>query len=849
MNNSKNLLENFLKENNINIEISKYVSTLDWDYIINEKLKTSIFNSIIVDAYNGFSWIVKDISHTIQKKYGIYFGRKEKLIIKEYLDYWYRDNLDNLIFNNKKLEIDKLLEDYRVSNSHLIEECKKIYFQQLSEAINIGNKKRITDYINFLYSRVINLNEMKYRSVYDIYKENFKLLKKELNIDIINKFETECKQYQEKIEIKKSINLYNKIYRKIALNNWNTLNDVITININQNLFNFLWSKEKLINYWFELIKKAYNDIHNHRTLLIKIENIIFNHINIKRELYSYFTIYAENFLQYSEEGNYYIPEEICIDYLEHKYKIENWKKNRDALWKYYKGYINFSEITNLIWLEINQNEIDFFKYIQTGFQFIDCIILKSDKKFYNSEEVNFIKNQNEILLVFVKHEIDDRKIPCPVCWSLKVSWNSYTTIGIKSRECKNSLCMERSKTNRGKRYSARSNDMQNAVSEYSKENIIDKELISKRRKDIASEDAYSTLFEMIIKYYSFEWWNTLFINFNEKKINSWYKYWRNLKFISASEYINISSIDQNSFSNFINSEFIKKFVYQKTCKQETNKAIKIEYTEKYKIINWNCLSYLKNTENNSIDWMVTSPPYYNAREYSKRKNLYNYLNDMYEICLASYKTIQPWWVFFYNIWDIFDNPNTTVKSKMWEKRVALGAYLIFLFQKAWFELLDNIIRDKWETQSNRHKNDGNYTPYYQKPANCYEHMFIFKKTGKLKVSSNPKILNNIQKFSPVIKINNKWENLFGHTAPYPIDLPLLYIKTFTEEWDIIFDPFLWSWTTIYTAVNNGCIWVWTELDPNYYNLACSYIKKEIEGNNKQNLSNNSNRLIIEPLPL
>lgn len=849
MKNSKYLLEKFLNENSINIDISTYITILDWDYIVNEKLNTSIFDSIIVDAFDGFSEIVKDVSNIIHKRFDIYLGRQEKLIIKQYLDYWYSDNIGNLMLDHKRAEVNKLLEDYRTSNLQLIEECKKKYFQQLSEAIDIEDKKRIADYINFLYSRVINLNEMKHRSVYDIYEENFKLLKKELSVDIVNKFETACKEHQERIENKKSINLYNKIYSKVVLDNWDRLNDVITININQNLFDSLWSKENLINYWFELIKRAYNDIHNHRALLIKIENIICNHINIKRELYSYFTIYAENFLKYSEKWNYYMPEEICIDYLEHKHKVENNKKNRDALWWYYKEHINFWELTNLIWLEVKQSEIDFFKYIQTWFQFIDCIILKSNKHFRNSEEINFIENQNEILLIFVKHEIDDRKIPCPVCWSLKVSGNSYTTIGIKSRECKNSLCIERSKTNRGKRYSARSNDMQNAVSECSKENIINKELISKRRRDIVWEDTYSTLFEMIVKYYSFDWWDTLFINFDEKSINSWNKYWRNLKFISASEYSNISNVNQNFFSEFINSEFIKKFVYQKNWKQKITQPVKTESTEKYQIINWDCLTYLQNTTSNSINWMVTSPPYYNAREYSQWKNLYNYLNDMYEICLASYKAIQPWWVFFYNIWDIFDNPNTTVKSKMWEKRVALGAYLIFLFQEAWFELLDNIIRDKWETQSNRHKNDGNYTPYYQKPANCYEHMFIFKKPGKLKVSSNPKILDNIQKFSPVIKINNKWENLFGHTAPYPIDLPLLSIQTFTEKWDIVFDPFLWSWTTIYAAVNNGRIWIGTELDSDYYNLACSYIKKKIEENGKQGLLNKSHRLPAEPLPL
>jgi DNA modification methylase len=153
---------------------------------------------------------------------------------------------------------------------------------------------------------------------------------------------------------------------------------------------------------------------------------------------------------------------------------------------------------------------------------------------------------------------------------------------------------------------------------------------------------------------------------------------------------------------------------------------------------------------------------------------------MYKICLASFDALKPGGIFFYNIGDIFDNPNTIVKSKMGEKRLALGAYLILLFKSAGFELLDNIIWDKGETQSNRHKNDGNFTPYYQRPANCYEHMFIFKKPGKLLVCTEPLLKENIQKFSPVIKINSKGENLFGHTAPYPPDLPLISIKTFTK---------------------------------------------------------------------
>ena len=96
------------------------------------------------------------------------------------------------------------------------------------------------------------------------------------------------------------------------------------------------------------------------------------------------------------------------------------------------------------------SELDFFKNVSTGFQFVDCIILERDILFDNSEDVKYLNNNNELLLVFSKHQIDDRKLPCPVCSSLKISGNSYPEIGIKSWECKNNFCSERSKTNRGK---------------------------------------------------------------------------------------------------------------------------------------------------------------------------------------------------------------------------------------------------------------------------------------------------------------------------------------------------------------------------------------------------------------
>ena len=233
-----------------------------------------------------------------------------------------------------------------------------------------------------------------------------------------------------------------------------------------------------------------------------------------------------------------------------------------------------------------------------------------------------------------------------------------------------------------------------------------------------------------------------------------------------------------------------------------------------------------------VDNMVTSPPYYNAREYTQWSNLYNYVHDMYHVALGSSQALKKGGVFLFNIGDIFDNENTTVTSKMGQKRIPLGAYIIFAFKQAGFELLDNVIWYKGEPQSNRHKNDGNNVPYYQRPANSYEHMFVFKKLGaKLKLNSSKKqqITNNLQKFIPVYKIvKSKGEkiNNYGHTAPFPEDIPRISMLNFTKKGDVVLDPFLGSGTTIFTSAKHDRIGAGIELNENYIKLSKKKIKEK-----------------------
>lgn len=72
-------------------------------------------------------------------------------------------------------------------------------------------------------------------------------------------------------------------------------------------------------------------------------------------------------------------------------------------------------------------------------------------------------NCYEHILIFHKHVIDDTKLPCPLCGSLKIQNNSQSEIGVQSWECNNPECIHRSEGNRGKRYSARSIMMDNGL--------------------------------------------------------------------------------------------------------------------------------------------------------------------------------------------------------------------------------------------------------------------------------------------------------------------------------------------------------------------------------------------------
>lgn len=529
-------------------------------------------------------------------------------------------------------------------------------------------------------------------------------------------------------------------------------------------------KDSLCSY----IRYAYDTLSNHCHLSIYID-LGNEYVGLKWELYSDIVLYAEKFIE----------EELRIGYF-HPKKIE------EQTLKYIPS------------LSIKDAK---FEIANGGFSYKDCFIL-TDSDFRDSKTQEANDNYG-MLLLFEKNHRDETLIPCPACRSKNVRGNSYPVIGVKSWECNNLLCPDKSKFDRGKRYSLASLIKQEAI--FYEANEIKNGTIKKWQLDLLSKPTKDEIIEFLVKHYSLVN-DTIEIVDYAPKLKCLEK--RNFVFMP------FKHVKDGALKRFYKSAFFKRFEIINKINGDVN-LDSISPFENHLVYNGDSRLVMNELEPNSISHAVTSPPYYNAKEYSNWDNIYCYLYDMYNNAKAVYQVLEPGGTYLFNIFDYFDNENNLVFSAMGKKRMILGAYIIRLFKLAGFELVKNVIWYKGHIQGNRSFNQGNNYPYYQAPLNCYEHVFQFVKPSEIAPLNLPDVVH----IKPVYKIV-KGENILGHTAPFPKGIPNLILRNLSID-DSILDPYSGSFTTARAACVFGVKSVSIELDKKYCELGIKLLKQEI----------------------
>ena len=429
-----------------------------------------------------------------------------------------------------------------------------------------------------------------------------------------------------------------------------------------------------------------------------------------------------------------------------------------------------------------------------------------------------------LVLLLQKNRRDETPIPCPACRSLRVAGNSYPSLGVKSWECRNPLCLERSIYNRGKRYSFKALLAQEAIEDL--ENTIPSEIVGRWRRDVLQFEGDSEIVEMLVRHYSMRG-DTVLVAGTDLPIDALGRTVRPTRFL-----------EKPNTDRFWNSPFINRI---RPIPKTRCQGITIPSADPWSVVQGDADKVLSKFNDDVFDRAITSPPYFNAREYSQWSNLYCYLHDMSSIHQEVFRVLKPGAILAFNVFDYFDNERTINLSAMGKKRLSLSSLFVWLFRELGFELAGNIVWDKGFVEGKRAFNAGNFSPFYQSPVNCWEHVLLFRKPNNAHQTATDSVIplgdGTVAHINPVVKMV-RGTNVHGHSAPFPLELPIQLMSNL-QSGSLVLDPFGGSGTTARAALTLGHRCVLVEKSQEYCELATKLI-----GEHEEDLRRNGSMLSL-----
>ena len=255
--------------------------------------------------------------------------------------------------------------------------------------------------------------------------------------------------------------------------------------------------------------------------------------------------------------------------------------------------------------------------------------------------------------------------------------------------------------------------------------------------------------------------------------------------------------------------------------------------------------HMKEVPNNSIDLIITSPPYFNVKDYSKNWtqtvqhsekeawqiwDIWNYqifIKELLKVRKECERVLKPNWKLVINtplmpmikshlnthynrhIFDINSDIQHSILYRKWTKMFLLDTYI-------WH-------RTNWSKKLMFWS--------YPYPRNFYaqntsEFVTVYVKDWQ-PINGVPQELKEKSKLTQEewvnytkqiwdIPIPNKSDLAFWeHSAIMPEEIVRRCIKLYSFVWDVVLDPFTWSWTTLKVAKELERNYVWYEIMTEY----------------------------------
>jgi len=253
-----------------------------------------------------------------------------------------------------------------------------------------------------------------------------------------------------------------------------------------------------------------------------------------------------------------------------------------------------------------------------------------------------------------------------------------------------------------------------------------------------------------------------------------------------------------------------------------------------KVYNENCLDTMNKMSNEFVDFIITSPPYDDIRNYN------GYEFNFEKIALELKRILKKGGVIIWVVGDKTVNGSenlTSFKQALFFKEIGLNLHDTMIYYKnnpmpttgdryhQHFEYMFAISKGKPKS----------FNPI--KEATKYNGLANMKNRGqngaleykKIERSKEKKI-GNVFFYSIGGGISTKDKIAYQHPAIFPEKLVHDQIVTWTKENDLIYDPFIGSGTTAKISIINNRQWIGSEISKEYVNIANERVKKNYNKN-------------------
>ncbi|MEJ5251505.1 MAG: HEAT repeat domain-containing protein [Chthonomonadetes bacterium] len=264
---------------------------------------------------------------------------------------------------------------------------------------------------------------------------------------------------------------------------------------------------------------------------------------------------------------------------------------------------------------------------------------------------------------------------------------------------------------------------------------------------------------------------------------------------------------------------------EKTAQRRSNHVQSPEWLHN-KIVNADVLEVLKHVPDESVHLTFTSPPYYNARDYTIYQSYQGYLQFLATVFKEVHRITKEGRFFVLN--------TSPILIPRMSRQHASTRYLIPfdihpLITEIGFDFIDDIIWVKPEPSA-KNRNGGFFQhrkPLGYKTNSVVEYVIVYRKHTDKLIDWNMRQYDEetveASRVSGDYEKTNLWRIAPSadpvHPAVFPVELAARIIQLYSYRGDLVFDPFAGRGTVGIAALQLGRYFFLTEKHPAYANYA------------------------------